>query len=533
MNFYEKNHTCWTPKVNGFFVKDSDVGRNFLKWACAITIKLLSAFDRFLAGGGRRVPALLGVVLGLLFGAPSGLAQADFKVDHPVLGPLFDRYTPALSLEARTEVLGPMYYEQRGGAALTRAFPPLFSWHRDLSTPHTEMDFVYPVLTLDRFGGQYRFQIFQLIAFAGGEGSDTPVARRFTLFPFYFQQTSEDPSQRYRALMPFYGTLRGRLFRDEIKFVAFPLYLKSRKKDVVTENYVMPFFHLRHGGDQLRGWQVWPFYGEESRAHATGTNHFGDLVERGGHQKKFVLWPFYLASTTGIGTTNQDSMTASLPFYARLSGPQRTTVMFGAPFGFLRTVERSKGYEEWGLPWPLISVARGEGKTGARIWPLAGTAKNAELRSRFLLWPLLRDRTIQTPELERYRFRLLFFLYSDLVERNVAKDTELRRRDFWPLFTWRKDHNGDERLQALALLESFLPGNKSIERNYSPVWSVWRSERKGATGATSRSLLWNLYRQETKADGERETAALFGLIQCRSKGEERRWRFLHLPWGRD
>jgi len=452
---------------------------------------------------------------------------------HPVLGPLFDRHEPALSLGARTEVLGPLYYEQRGEASITRAFPPLFSWHHDKSTPHTEMDMLYPALTLDRFGGQYRFQIFQLLAFAGGEGSDTPVARRFTLFPFYFQQTSDDASQEYRALMPFYGTLKNRLFRDEVKFVAFPLYVKTKKKDVVTENYFLPFFHLRHGGDNLSGWQLWPFYGKESRDFAVATNHFGDRVERGGHEKRFTLWPFYISATTGVGTTNQDSMTASLPLYARLSGPQRTTVMYGAPFGFLHTKERSKNYEEWGLPWPLVTVAKGEGKAGGRVWPLAGSVGNSELRSRFLLWPLLRDKLITTPDMERYRVRVFYFLYSDLWEKNPAKGTMARRRDFWPFFLWRRDHNGDERLQALALLEPFLAGNKSIERNYSPLWSVWRSEKKGGGAARSQSLLWNLWRRETKPNGDKQASALFGLVQTRATADGRRWRFFHWPWGRE
>ena len=46
---------------------------------------------------------------------------------------------------------------------------------------------------------------------------------------------------------PLYGHLQNRLFRDEIFFVLFPVYGESRKRDVVTDNYLYPFFHLRHG----------------------------------------------------------------------------------------------------------------------------------------------------------------------------------------------------------------------------------------------------------------------------------------------
>ena len=55
-------------------------------------------------------------------------------------------------------------------------------------------------------------------------------------------------------MLPFYGHLKNRLFRDEIDFTMFPLYVRTRKKDVVTRNMPYPFFHLREG-DGLRGWQ--------------------------------------------------------------------------------------------------------------------------------------------------------------------------------------------------------------------------------------------------------------------------------------
>jgi len=84
------------------------------------------------------------------------------------------------------------------------------------------------------------------------------------LFPIYFQQRSPDPGLNYTAVVPFYGRLENRLFRDEIRFVLFPLYGQSRKKDVVTDNYLYPFFHVRHG-DALQGWQFWPLAGYDTK----------------------------------------------------------------------------------------------------------------------------------------------------------------------------------------------------------------------------------------------------------------------------
>ena len=80
----------------------------------------------------------------------------------------------------------------------------------------------------------------------------------------------------------------------------------------------------------------------------------------------------------------------------------------------------------------------------------------------------------------------------------------------------------------LALLEPVLPGNDAIERNWSPLWSLWRAENNPKTGATSQSLLWNLYRRDTTPDSKK-CSLLFGLFQYQLDGESSRtqWFYFH------
>jgi len=138
---------------------------------------------------------------------------------------------------------------------------------------------------------------------------------------------------------------------------------------------------------------------------------------------------------------------------------------------------------------------------------------------------------VHSEPLDRERTRIFFFLYSDTVQKNTDTGKSLRRIDLWPLFTHRKDYNGNTRLQILAPLEPYLPNNKSIERNYSPLWSVWRSERNARTGASSQSLLWNLYRHESTAESKR-TSLLFGLFQQQSTQAGGRVRLFYIPFGK-
>ncbi|HXT39348.1 MAG TPA: hypothetical protein VN887_04940 [Candidatus Angelobacter sp.] len=442
-------------------------------------------------------------------------------------GPFIHEFQLTLAPGRRIEAMGPLFGREQGEEKAQWAFHPLVSHTLDSGADAEEFDLAYPLLTYDRFGGEYRFQILQVFSFSGGQDQQENGQKRFTVFPLYFQQRSPDPDLNYTAVVPFYGRLKNRLFRDEIRFAMFPLYGRSRKKDVVTDNYLYPFFHLRRG-DSLTGWQFWPLLGYEHRDITTRTNRDGGLETVGGHKKFFALWPVYFNQQTGIGTENPEHHQALLPLYSYLRSPQRdsTTVLW--PLGLTVTDDRSKKYRELGAPWPLIVFSRGEGKNADRIWPLFSRAKTPILESDFFLWPLYKYNRAHAPPLDRERTRILFFLYSDLTEKNEETGTALRRTDLWPLFTAKRDHNGNERLQLLAPLEPLVPNNKSIERNYSPLWSVWRSESNSKTGEHSQSFLWNLYRSETTPT-TRKCSLLFGLFQYQSGPEGKRLRMLYVP----
>jgi hypothetical protein len=458
--------------------------------------------------------------LSLLFVLPFGACALDDA------GPLFDEFDLTLSPGHRVEAAGPFFYREQQDTQRIWAVPPLLSFTRDPATESQEFNFLYPVMTYIRYGAQYRWQFFQLLSFAGGPTQLEAVRDRFTLFPFYFQQRSSDPSQNYTAVGPFYGHLKNRLLRDEIFFVMFPLYSETRKGDVITDNYLFPFFHLRHG-NELHGWQFWPLTGHEHKGVTSRTNRFGDVEMLGGHDKRFVLWPFFFNQRAGLGTDNPQWTQGLLPAYSFLRSPLRdsTTVLW--PF-FSRVEDREKHYREWDLPWPLVVKARGEGKNTTRVWPFFSHATSTNLQSDFYLWPVYKYNRIHSDPLDRRRTRILFFLYSDLTEKNTETGASRRRVDCWPLFTHRRDFNGNSRLQVLGVLEPFVPENPHIEREYSPVYSLWRSETNPKTGATSQSLLWNLYRRETSPTS-RKLSVFFGLFQSQSDAGHKSLRLFYIP----
>lgn len=441
-------------------------------------------------------------------------------------GPLLSHFPLTLDEGERTEALGPLFYQQRRESETMFGLPPLFTHVLDREADSEEYDFFYPLLSYDHFGSEYRWHFFQLLNFAGGRRQDEVPAKRFTIFPIYFQQRSPDTNLNYTALLPIHGQLKNRLFKDEIRFTAFPLYAQTRKRDIVTDNYFYPFFHLRHG-KALEGWQLWPIAGREVKGVTSKTNNWGEAEVIGGHESFFALWPFYLDQTAGIGTENPARQFAMIPFYASLRSPKRdsTTVLW--PF-FTWTDDRERKYREWDFPWPLLVIARGEGKTTTRVFPLFSQSRNASLQSDFYLWPLYKYNRVHSGALDRDRTRILLFLYSEVHEKNTETGKARQRTDFWPLFTHRRERNGNTRLQVLAPFEPLVPNSKSVERNWSPLWSVWRDERNAETGHASQSLLWNLYRRETTGT-TKKNSLLFGLIQYESNTESKHWRWFYFP----
>jgi hypothetical protein len=463
-----------------------------------------------------------------------GMVSLDLNrsmgADSVVAGPIYADFPLTLDDGQRTEILGPLFYFEQNGAQHQWVVPPLgLSYTRNPAIESAEFDFLYPLLTVDVYGHEHRWQFFQLLNTAGGQRPTDPDVHRFTLFPVYFQQRSSDPKLNYTAVVPFYGHLDHRLFKDEADFVMLPFYLKSRKKDVVTWNMPYPFFHLREG-DGLHGWQLWPIVSVEHKVVTTSTNGFGDLLVSGGHDIYFAMWPFWYNARKDLGTHNPAREQSLLPFYHFLRSKERDSTSYLWPLGVTHTVDRGRKYEEWDAPWPLVEFAHGEGKTMFRILPFYSHGSNQILTETWYLWPICKVQRLVSEPLDLRRTRIVWKLYQNMAEKNTETGKVRKRQDLFPLFTYERDFNGNERLQWPSIFEPIFPASKSVARDYSPLCAVWRSARSPERGTSSKSLLWNLYRSD-RAPGARKISLLFGLFQYQSSPDGTQWRVLYIPAG--
>ncbi len=449
----------------------------------------------------------------------------SFPNDNVVEGPLFSDFDLTLAPGHRFEAAGPFYYEQQSESQFQWALPPWSCYTKTPDVDWTEWEILYPVLTYRRFGAESRLQLMQLLSLSGNSAGEGTNVERFTIFPLYFQQRGPLPEQNYTAVLPFYGHLKNRLFRDDIKFIVFPLYSETRKKDVVTDNYLYPIFDLRHG-DHMSGWQFWPLVGVEHKTPSEMTNAYNDVITVPGYDKFFALFPFYLRGTSGLGTTNVEKDLAIIPFYNASHSPARDQTCYGWPLGYNVIHDREKKYDEHDVIWPLFVFAHGY-KNVTRIFPFYSQASNPNLESDFYLWPVYKFNKLTLTGYQRERTRIFFFLYSDMTETIVHRGDHFHRVDFWPFYTYHRDANGNQRFQTLAILEPIFPNNRSMPREYASIYSFWRSEKNPRLHTASQSALWNLYRREV-APGFKKTSLFFGLFQYQSGSEGRRWRVCYL-----
>lgn len=438
------------------------------------------------------------------------------------LGPL-NHESPTVRLPGtRFQAVGPLFSGESTTEGTWWALPPLVTDFRDDTLERTHVDLLYPLVTYDRFGTEYRWQLLQWLSFAGGEGVAGEAKTRRNLFPFFFSQKSTNPTNDYFALLPIYGHLQNRFFRDESRFILFPLYVETKKRGVRTRNFPLPFVHVRDGGG-VSGWQLWPALGHESKSPSWRSNAVEELELVPGHDKWFLAWPFCFRETMGLGSTNAVTNTSVLPLFSLQRSPGRDNTTFLWPF-FSVTDDRAQRFKEWGMPWPFLGWADGPGRTARRVWPLGGFSRSSTQQRDFVLWPGYTHRRINTDKLESERWRVLWFLYDQSEDRSKTTDVKRQRRDLWPLFTWRQDFEGRTRLQVLAPLEPHLKNNQSIERSYSPLWTLYLSEHNPARGMTSQSLLWNFWSRQVTTNST-QTSSFFGIVRTRRDETGRHWRF--------
>jgi hypothetical protein len=477
--------------------------------------------------GGKRPAILWGVAFALLLMLASGAnasdsgeqAEAEGRLEGRTLNlwPFYDQRDDPVDRVHVQSGLGPLLTFSRSPNANVenRAFRPFFHWNKDTQPERQEWEAVYPLMTYSRVEEDAKFQFLEVLNFRD-EGTD-PKARedRYELFPVYVSGKTET-GEKYLVILPFGGWAPNAWWQDEAEFVLFPLYARFVKQGARTYYFPWPILSVTTG-EKRSGFRIVPLYGQD--------------VKEGVFERRFALWPLFIQQRTGLDGDDPEETLSILPLYVsqRSKNQQRTTIIWPV---FTHTVDREHKFEQWDVAWPLIQIARGEGRTINRFLPLFSVEHRVVRQQMFLremqrdaqvvLFPLYirtEDRFIGS---RKVRNRILWWVYSDQWEE--GKDGSTRRIDAWPFFRYTRDRDGAIQFQTLALLEGLMPGNEKFERNYSPLWALY-TYRQNSAGDAVWSFLWNLVRHEETSAG-RSIEVLGPLIGYRERAEEAHFSLL-------
>lgn len=419
-----------------------------------------------------------------LCAAASGTVRSDW-------GPFYARWTDVHAND-RVRGMGPVYerIETPEGWYFGAVRPLLASWNHAGDEVHRR-EIVWPVArqTFREDNHSWRF----LLAFGENRDVNDPDSRqRIWVLPVYFQGRNAE-GDTYRALFPFGGSIHHFLLWDEVSFVMFPLYVRSRVRDVEAESWVWPVFSRTEGNTVRRG-RVFPFYGYSER--------------EGVGRKEFVLWPFWTTVTydhprvqgrgwilfpvTGHLKTNEQESWWILPPFFRYHVGEEKNRFFG--------------------PWPFVQISQGA-TDKFYLWPLYGRKTIGETRRDFFLWPIGIHETHRGPHTHKTRTFVVPF-YQSFREEDPESEAVMRHyTKVWPLFSHAYRLEGPARRTVFPDLNPFREG--PIERNWAPFWHLYRREQVGS--AVDTEVLWGLYRSVKREDSRYRS--LFPLLNHK-RGED-------------
>lgn len=475
----------------------------------------------------------------------------------PILGALLAWLAPSCANLADDIHLAPLYsnLSSAGGGRESEAlagaikvkrprpYDPVNEWElhplvcRDeLGDGRSYMRFLTPFGTRQAKGDDAVTQVAPLVRYQADHDENGLARWRTFALPGLFW--SEDSTRRVeRAFFPFGGVIERYATYDEILFVLFPLYMRTKRDGGTFHHFLWPLFSFGRNGKNELDWHIWPLYG----------------IARPGHAESgFVLWPFYLWSHERpyLPRELQPRRWMLWPFYGvSRVGTLTSRVVLWPFFGFAS--DKRSGFWSWDGPWPFVRIQRPGTSTSVayrtRVWPLYSYLRSDGLESTWAPWPLFNQRVESYSDGSRRATSIVpFWQQWTSYDLNGAERGSFQK--FWPLYQ-HEEQGESSRTGLPTLLPTWrLP---DIDEHYAWIWELYTRERNGAVvrerswgglwrresdEREMREYISGLWSRRKLRDGVatvRETSLLFGLVRWRTstrrRGFELMWPALPGP----
>ncbi len=358
----------------------------------------------------------------------------------------------------------PLFESNRNGDVSEKIIRPFYYKKYDHNTETGQTHFLYPLFNHRKYVNGYSWNFLSLIRKEKFIRDDIEVTKKFEIWPFYFSKKTGNPETSYKALFPIYGNIKDKLGFKKFNWILFPLYGRFEKKGQITQTFPWPFLKS-HSGDGVSGFEFWPFFGSEKKL-----NEF---------DHRYLMWPFYFNYQNSLSEEFPTYKKAFLPFYYHVKKENEVGKTFGWPF-WGTTLKSEPDYYEKRYLWPLFVRAYGEVKTKNRWLPFYMNETHNDFTKKWILWPLFRKRTWTDRGLEIVQKQFLYFLYWSEVQKSFDKDLNYNasKKHVWPFYSSWDNGFGRKQFQIFSPLEVFFQHNELVRKIYSPLFSIYRKDKK-------------------------------------------------------
>jgi hypothetical protein len=372
---------------------------------------------------------------------------------------------------------GPLLFEKPFGDGTAGGFRPIYVWKKNASGETTQVSVFYPLFTYRAGPDNSRWTVFSMINSASPRLGTDNKYHAFDLWPFYFSRQTGDPATSYRTFFPIAGTMKNRFGQDTFGFFLFPLYGRFEKNHVVTTTTPWPFVKVMRG-EGNRGFELWPLFGQRAKT--------------GAYREQYYLWPLIYKNEHALWTPQPEVKLGVLPFYTREQDADSISENYLWPFFGYTSRTAPYHYHETRYLWPLLVQGRGDERYVNRWGPFYTHSVIKGRDKTWVIWPLWRQIRWDEGRLAQTKTTVLYFLYWSVEQRSLAHPAlpPARRTSLWPLFTAWDNGAGRRQVQVLSPFESFFPTNETVRLAYSPLFAIYRYDRRGPD-AVRQDFLFN------------------------------------------
>ncbi|MEW6356391.1 MAG: hypothetical protein AB1696_08705 [Planctomycetota bacterium] len=429
------------------------------------------------------------------------------------LWPLFYYDTTDDETASVTEALWPFFEAREDPEWKQTFFRPFWNRRIEKGKEFDDQEILWPFARITKRGATTHRRFFPF-RFKTEEVKEDETEVDDVAFPFVFKRRKKGEDST--AIFPFYGHMKNRFSRDEIKFVMWPIYSWQRTGDVTATSILWPIFSISDypGGGGLK---VWPLFG---------------VSQKKGHFKKsFLLWPLYNYRWAKLKQGGEYECAVMPLVAARERSPAGKSDGVIWPL-FLHTEDyQKKRTDDW-FPWPLAGKGRGENYKKDVLMPFFSSTQDGGNKDDVILWPIGWFSERKHPD-STYRSARIFPLWYDTKEEWAKDQSKETYFQFWPFFHTSKKREGVERTECLSPF--LLKEDGGWERNWAPFFWIFQTGRE-KDGVKYDHIGHRIYRHESGEDyrlfeikhvlrfwqeGPQSELALFSGLRFQSRKEKK------------